>query len=135
MRHAEVAAQVLLHVAALLVADHHDRLAIQPSPPAHDRLVVPIAAVPVQLDPVGEAALHVVEGIWPAGMAGYLNPLDGPEIPVGLLPERLQLLAEHVQLLRHVDPLPVDQVEQAADPCLNLRDVPLELQLTRGDQG
>src|SRR5690606_41270340 len=45
MRHSEVAPQVLLHVAALLVTDQHDGLAVQARPAAYDRLVV--AAAPI----------------------------------------------------------------------------------------
>ena len=54
VRHAEVALQVLLRVAAALVADHHHRVAVEPRPAAHDRRVVAEEPVAVQLDEVGE---------------------------------------------------------------------------------
>ncbi len=47
MGHAEVAAQVLLHVAALLVADDHDRAAVETSPSPHDGGIVTVHAVAV----------------------------------------------------------------------------------------
>ena len=70
VRHAEVALQVLLGVAALLVADHHHRLAVEPRPAADDGGVVAVEPVAVQLDEVGEDGAEVVEGVADAGGGG-----------------------------------------------------------------
>jgi hypothetical protein len=73
MRHAEVAVRPLLDVAPLLVADEHDRLALEPPEPRHDRGVVGPYLVAVQLDPVREQSLDVIERVRPVGVARQLD--------------------------------------------------------------
>src|SRR6185312_10936165 len=54
MWHAKVASQVFLGVPTALVADDHNRLAVQPRPSADDGCVIAEAAVPVHLDEISE---------------------------------------------------------------------------------
>ena len=103
VRHAEVALQVLLGVPALLVPDHHHRVAAQTRPAADDRGIVEVEAVAVQLDEVGEDGAEIVEGVGTAGMAGDHDALDRREISVDLGPERIELALETLQLALDVD--------------------------------
>ncbi len=121
MRHAEVALEVLLGVAAVLMADDHHRLAVEPRPAADDRRVVHVEAVAVQLDEVGEDGAEVVERVRPAGVAGDHDPLQGREVAVDVRPQRLELALEALELAVDVD-LPF-----GADP-LQLLDLPLQLE-------
>src|ERR1051325_6385426 len=70
MRHPEVAIQVFLGVAALLMSDDHDGDAVEPRPAADDGGVVAVQAVAVQLHEIGEYGVDVVERIGPARMPG-----------------------------------------------------------------
>jgi hypothetical protein len=126
---------VLLHVAALLVADDHDRLALEARPSPHDCGVVAEGAVTVQLHPVGEDPLHVVQGVGAAGVTGHLHLLDGRQVPVGLLAELLELSAELAQLAGDVDPLLLGEFQELLDLLLELHHVPLELEVRYGGQG
>ena len=103
MRHAEVALEVLLGVAALLVPDDHHRDAAEPRPAAHDRRVVHVEPVAVELDEVGEDGAEVVERVRAAGVAGDHDPLDGREVPVDLRPQRLELALQPLELAVDVD--------------------------------
>ena len=81
MGHAEVAAQVLFGVRALLVADDRDR-AIGPAQardPADDRRIIAEGAVAVQLDEIGAEVADVVEGVRAVGLPGELYPCPGVE--------------------------------------------------------
>ena len=84
MRHAEVAIQVLLGIPAFLMTDHHDAGAIEPRPPSHNRRVVPIEPVAVELDEVGEDGVHVVERVGTAGMTGDLHALHRRQVLIDL---------------------------------------------------
>ena len=90
--HAEVARDLLLGVAALLVADHHAGLAVEARQPADDRSVVGEGAVAVQLLEIGEQALDVVERVRALRMARDLRDLPRRELAVDVLGERLALL-------------------------------------------
>ena len=78
--HAEVALEVLLGVAALLVADDHHGHAGQPGPAADHRGIVEVEAVAVQLDEVGEDGAEVVQRVGAAGVAGDHDPLDRGQV-------------------------------------------------------
>ena len=73
VRHAELALEPLLDVAALLVADERDRAAVELAEAGDDRAVVGAAAVAVQLDPVVEDPSDVVERVRPVGVPGELD--------------------------------------------------------------
>ncbi len=63
---AEVAKDLLLGVAALLVTEHGDRLALVLREAADDGVVVGETAIAVQLVEPGEQAFDIVEGVRPA---------------------------------------------------------------------
>src|SRR5690606_30216275 len=128
VRHPEVAAEVLLHVPPLLLPDDHDGLALQPRPAPHDRLVIPEAAVAVELNEVRERALDVIQGVWPLGMARELNALDGAQPAHALRLEPLQLALQHADLFRDVQAPGPRHLLEPRDLLLQLRDVSLEIQ-------
>ena len=103
MRHPEVALQVLLRVAAALVADHHHRLAVEARPPADDRGVLAERAVAVQLDEVGEAEPQVVVGERPLVAPRHLHALQRREVAIDRLAQLDELPLERRDLLHHVE--------------------------------
>jgi hypothetical protein len=96
MRHAEHAARALREIAALLVADRHNGLAVVAGQQGDQRLVVGERAVAAQLEGVGEEALGVIDRVRAVGIA---RQLDG--VPdVGLLGTPLEALAQAADLIR-----------------------------------
>ena len=73
------------------MADDGDRAAVEASDPGDDRSVVGAPAVAVQLDPVLDHPLDVVERVRPLLMARELD--DGPDLVLGRVGggERLEL--------------------------------------------
>ena len=134
-RHAEVAVDLLLGVAALLVADHHARLAVEAREAADDRRVVGVAAVAVQLAEVAEQAVDVVERVRPLRMARDLRDLPRRELAVDLLGELLALLLQPADLVGDVDRRVLVDVAQLVDLRLQLGDRLLEIEkgLLHGD--
>ena len=104
VRHAEVAVEVLLGVAAALVADDHDRLAVEARPAADDRGVLAEGAVAVQLDEVGERERDVVERERALGAARHLHALQRREVAVDLRAQLAELLLERRDLRRRRSP-------------------------------
>src|SRR5262249_21861170 len=89
----------LLEVAALLVADERDRPAVEPAEAGDERAVVRAAAVAVQLDPVLEDPLDVVERVRAALVTRELDRAPDLVLGRGLLDlELLELLAEPLLL-------------------------------------
>src|SRR5262249_16430614 len=97
VRHAVVAVDPILHVTALLVPDQHDGLPAKPAEPGNDRGVVRVMAIAVQLEPVVEEPLDVIEGVRP-----ILGPREldrAPDLLVaGLLDEVIELLLEPLEI-------------------------------------
>ena len=118
--HAEVALEALLGVASPLVADDHDRLAVETRPAGDDRRVLAIEAIAVQLDEVGEGELQVVDRERAPGVARHLHALQRGQVAVDLRPQLAELPLERRDLLDHAE-LPV-----AGEP-LQLVDLLLEL--------
>ena len=108
-RHAEVADHVLLRAPALLVADHDDRLAVEPGEAADDRAVVREAPVALELEEVGEQPRHVVEGVRPARVTRELDDLPGGQVAEDLRLELLRLLLELADLVGEVDAAPPER--------------------------
>ena len=121
-RHAEVAVDLFLGVAALLVADHHARLAVEAGEPADDRGVVRVGAVAVQLAEVAEHAGDVVERVGPLRMPRHLGDLPRGELAVDLLRELLALLGEPRDLVGDVDRGVLVHEAQLVDLLLQLGD-------------
>ena len=126
--HAEVARDLLLGVAPLLVADHHAGRAVEARQPADDRSVVREGAVAVQLLEMREEPLHVVERERALRMARDLRHLPGSQLAVDVLGERLAALGEALDLVRDVDRRVVLHEAQFLDAGLELRDRLLELE-------
>ena len=75
--HAVVPVNALLDIPALLVSYQRDRFALEPGNAGHYRGVVGKITITVQLDKIGKYPAHVVQGIGPEGMPGYLGDLPG----------------------------------------------------------
>ena len=99
VRHAEVAAQVLLRVAASLMANDHDRLAVEARPTADDGGIIPVGTIAVQLNEVGECQPDVIERERSLAAAGDLDTLERREIPIDLAPQLGQLAFERGDLV------------------------------------
>ena len=87
VRHAEVALDVLLGVAPLLVPDHHHRVpARRAHPPtiAGSSMYKPVA---VELDEIGEDGAEIIQGIRAPRVPGNHHPLQRREIAVDVRPE------------------------------------------------
>src|SRR5215470_17791581 len=80
IRHAKVAVDLLLGIAGLLVSDDEDLFAVEAGHTADDGRIVGETAVPMNLAPVGEDALHIVEGIWTLWMARHFSALPGVQV-------------------------------------------------------
>src|SRR3954463_12501939 len=126
--HAEVAGDLLLRVAAFLMADHHARLAVEAGEAADYGGVVGESSVAVQLFPVREERLHIVERVRALRMARNLRHLPGRQLAVDVLGERLAALREPLDLLGDVDRRVVLYIAQFLDTLLELRDRLLELE-------
>ena len=94
LRHAEVAVDLLLGVAALLVADDRHRPVAEEREAADERRVVREAPVAVELGPLREERLDVVERVGPVRVARDQRLLPGRELRVDLAPARVELLAQ-----------------------------------------
>ena len=120
MRHAEVALQLLLRVAAALVSDDHYRVVVQTRPTADDRGVVAKCAIAVELDEIGEGEPDVIRGEWALGVARDLHPLEWGEILVDFLAQVVELALERLDRLCHAE-------LTVACRLLDLVDLPLQL--------
>ena len=103
MRAAEIAHQILLGVAALLLADDHHAALVDRRQPADDRMVVGKAAVAVQFDEIGRDALQVIEHVGPFRMPGELDALPRGEVGEDLFLGRLEFFLNGVNLRREID--------------------------------
>ena len=126
-RHAEASHHIFFGGATFLVAEDQHRLAVEAGEAADQRRVVGEGAIAVQLDPVGEELLHVVERVGPVRVARELDDLPARQVAEDLL---LQLGAA---LLEAAD-LDVEGVGVAVDAgagvgvALELGELLLELQ-------
>src|SRR4029079_2401165 len=93
-RHPEVAVDLLLGVAPLLLADHHARLAVEAGETADDRRIVGVCAIAVQLAELGEHAVDVIARVRTLRMPRDLRDLPRTELAVDVLRELLTLLRE-----------------------------------------
>src|SRR4029079_14733011 len=108
--HAEVAVRALLDVAPLLVPEERNGSTVEPPDTDHERRIVGAAAVAVQLDPVLEQPLDIVQRVGPVLMA---RQLDGArELLVGRRGlDALELALQLLELARQ--PCAAEQVEAA----------------------
>src|SRR6184192_4328403 len=131
MGHPEIAPQVLLGVAPLLMADHHDARAVQPRPPGHHRRVVAEQPVAVQLHEVGEYGAEIVERVGPLRVARHLHALHRRQVLVDLGPQLGELFLERGELLRDVHGGLASHALHLPDLALQLEQRPLEVQGVR----
>ncbi len=76
-RHAEIAVQLGLRVAAFLLPDDHDGPSLEEGEAADNRGIVGEGAVAVKLAEIRKEALDVIERVRALGMARELNALPG----------------------------------------------------------
>ena len=98
VRHPEVALHVLLGAAPLLVADDHDAPSPEARQPANDGSVVRERAVSVQLLPLLEQVVDVLERVGPVRMARELDLLPRRQIGEELTGEATSLLFQAAEL-------------------------------------
>src|SRR6185312_8327403 len=101
VRHPEATARALVDVATLLLPDEDDRAVAEPAEAGDHRAVVTQRPVAVELEPVVEQALDVVERVGAVVVAGQLAL--APDLLVG-------------RLLADSGDLPLEPVELAGDP-------------------
>src|SRR5229473_4129038 len=126
--HPEVAVQILLGVAALLVPDHHDAHAVEPRPAAHQGGIVAEQPVAVQLDEVREHSAQVVERVRSLGVAGHLDALHRRQVLVDLGAQLGEPLLERSELLGDVHRRLARDALQLLDLALQLEQRTLEVQ-------
>ena len=80
IRHTEIAIHLLLGIASLLVTDDQHFLSVETRHAADDCGIVGKTAVAVDLAPVGEDALHVIQCVGALGMARHLGALPGIQV-------------------------------------------------------
>src|SRR5919198_24408 len=90
----------LLHVTALLVPDQHDRAAVELPEAGDERPVVGAAPVAVQLEPVVEQPLDVVERVGPLGVASKLDRTPD-RLVARVLAQPLELPLDPLRLTVH----------------------------------
>src|SRR5207247_3409384 len=97
IRHPEVAVRPFLDVPALLISDDGDGPMIEAADPDHHCGVIAATAITVELHPVVEQTLDVVERVRPVLMTGEL---DGPPdlLVGGSLLRPLELALQLLQL-------------------------------------
>ena len=86
---------------------------------ANDRRIVGKTAVAVNLTPVGEDSLHVVEGIGPLGMACHLGPLPWIQVRGNFPPQIIHAVMQLLDLTSSFFVLPFERL-QPLDLLLDL---------------
>ena len=104
---AEVALDVLLHVAPFLVGDDDAANPVQRGQTARHGAVIAEGAVPVQFDEVAEAQPQVIQGVGSLWMARDFHTIPGAEIGVNLSFGLGQVRGDAADLRVEIDLLPV----------------------------
>ena len=115
VRHPEPPAGALVDVASLLLADEHDRAAVEPAKAGDHRAVVRQSPVAVQLEPVLQQALDVVERVGPLVVPGQLD-LPPDLLVGGLVADPVDLALEPLQLAGDARAAEQRQVPQPPEP-------------------
>ena len=131
LRHAVVAAHPFLGVAALLVADQHDRAPVEPRHAADDGVIVGVHAVTVQFVELVTERRGVVERVGSLRMARQLRDLPRREVREDARGERAALGPQPRDLLADVHFLVRGDEAQLVDLCLELGDRLFEIQETQ----
>ncbi len=113
--HPELAARPLLDVAALLLADEHDGAAVELPEAGDHRAVVAEPPVAVQLEPVVEQPLDVIERVRTILVPRELD--RAPDLVVGrLLSDPVELPLQAVELPGELRPAEQRHVAEPAQP-------------------
>src|SRR5687768_11136910 len=134
VRHAEVPLQNLLGITAALLTHHHDGLAIEARPTANDRRVVPVSAVAMQLDEVGENELNQLGRERSLHVSRDLYALPRAQVVVYLVAKLGQLLLEWSDLLHNAELLVAGKTLELVNLPLQLDDRLLEIQGLAGSR-
>ena len=129
VRHAEVPRDLLARVPALLVADDHDRAALEAGEASHDGGVVSEQTVAVQFDEVVEHQLGPVARVRPLGMARQLRALPGGQAGVRPLAQPAEPLFESRDLVPRAERVVLTL--QRRDAGLDLEQRLLEIKRVR----
>jgi hypothetical protein len=121
--HAEIAVDLVLGVAPLLMADHHARMPVEAGKTADDGVVVRERTVAMQFLKFGEHQTEEIKRIRPLRMTRHLGDLPGRELRVYILGQRLALRFQSRNLFRYVDCGIVLNEAQFLDLCLKFGDL------------
>ena len=124
----EVAANLFLGVAALVMADEHHLVPAHAGQAADDGGVVAEVAVAVQFAELAADHLDVILEERPLGMPGNLHGFPGAEVVVGLAEQRGVIRAKLAKLFGIIHLLLGLQSLQLLDLLLELGERPLEIQ-------
>lgn len=127
-RHPEVARGALLRVTALLVTDHHARMAAEAREAADDRHVVRECAVAVQLVKIGKQFRNVIERVRTLRMPRDLRDLPRRQVRVEVFRQLLAFLRQPLDFFRNVDSRVVLHESQLFDLGLEFGDRLFEIQ-------
>ena len=98
-RHAEVALDPGLGVAALLMADHQNGGIVEARKPAHDRMVIGKIPVPRQRGELGEQGVDIVFAMRSVGVPCHLAFLPGGQTLVEVAQQRFGLAVQRHRFL------------------------------------
>ena len=101
-RHAEIPLDAGFGVMALFMADHDDRLIVEPCQPAHHRMIIGKAAVPGKRGEFGEEPFDIVFRMGPVRVAGDLTFLPWGQGLIKILQQRVGLLVQRFGLFGDV---------------------------------
>ena len=110
------------------MADHHARLAVEARETAHDRGVVGVRSIAVQLAKVGEQRVDVVERVGSLRMARDLRNLPSRQLAVDLFGKELALFRQPRDLVGNIDGRILVDVAELVDLLLKLGDRLLEVE-------
>src|SRR5207244_4015054 len=99
IRHSKISIDFLLGVASLLVANDQHVLAMETGHATDDGRIIGEAAVAMDLTPVGENALNVLQGIGALRMTRQLSFFPSIQVGVDLLTKGLHSLPKLLELL------------------------------------
>ena len=134
-RHAEVAADLALGVAAFLVANDHHAAAVDTRETAHDRGVIGKGAVAGQFLELVADHPDVVVGVRPRGMPRQLRHLPGREVAEDVRGPLPQLVLQRVHFGVHIDCGAVAGMSQFLDFGFQIGDGLLEIEVVRIHRG
>src|SRR5215467_8715824 len=98
-RHAEVVLDAALSIETFLISDYDNGAVMEPAEPPHDGGIFGEVAVAGERREILDQRAHVVEAVWPVGMARHLRLLPGRQLRIGVGKGLLRLLLKLGDLL------------------------------------